>query len=60
LLLPVLVLLYVPFLFSLTMLTPRADLLPLEGNPTYTTSLLDGTTPTMIDEYQKKTMVLDM
>jgi hypothetical protein len=41
------------------MLTPRADLLPLEGNPTYTTSLLDGTTPTMIDEYQKKTMVSD-
>jgi len=41
-------------------LISRADLLPLEDNPTYNTSLLDGTTPTMTDEYQKKTMVSDM
>jgi hypothetical protein len=40
-------------------LTFRDDPLPLEVNPTYNTSLLDGTIPTMTDEYQKKTMELD-
>jgi len=45
--------------FPLTMLTSRADPLPLEVNPTYNTSLLDGTTPMMIVENLKRTMVLD-
>jgi hypothetical protein len=48
--------------FSLTllpMLISRDDPLPLEVNPTYNTSLLDGTIPMMIDEYPKKTMELD-
>jgi hypothetical protein len=41
------------------MLISRDDPLPLEVNPTYNTSLLDGTIPMMIDEYPKKTMELD-
>lgn len=40
-------------------LMSRDDLLPLEVNPTYNTSLLDGTTRMTTDEYQKKTMELD-